>query len=55
MAGVEEQSVFLRIAALSAEALAPGGAVYTTAFLAACSEVLPIVGDKVVQGTVALK
>mmetsp|Transcript_19346 Transcript_19346/g.58475 ORF Transcript_19346/g.58475 Transcript_19346/m.58475 type:complete len:209 (+) Transcript_19346:161-787(+) len=43
MAGVEEQSVFLRIAALSAEALAPGGAVYTTAFLAACSEVLPIV------------
>ena len=40
----EDQSVFLRIAKLSAEALAPGGGVRTDAFLAACSEVLPIVG-----------
>ena len=40
-----DASVFVRIASLSAQALAQDGAVKTEEFLAACSEVLPIVGD----------
>ncbi len=44
MRAAADQPVFLRIARLSAEALAPGGGVRTDAFLAACNEVLPIVG-----------
>jgi hypothetical protein len=39
-----DASVFVRIASLSAQALAEDGAVKTEEFLAACSEVLPIVG-----------
>ncbi len=37
--------MFVRIANLSARALAGDGQVKTTEFLAACSEVLPIVGE----------
>ena len=39
-------SVFVRIATLSAEALTPEGTVRTLDFLAACSEVLPIIGER---------
>lgn len=44
MASAPDTSVFVRIADLSAQALAQDGGVRTEEFLAACSEVLPIVG-----------
>ncbi len=43
----EGDSTFQRIAKLSANALTPDGGVDSVEFLAACSEVLPIVGELV--------
>lgn len=45
MSVAHDTSVLVRIADLSAQALAQDGAVKTEEFLAACSEVLPIVGQ----------